>query len=164
MSTQLNKVIEKLQPGHRKLVLETLEEASIHITSRVLNNNLLKNGTLTLEESNFINKLVREVIYESAEDFLPQEEDFSGISPSPLEEPEDKVLTDDNGNKFIYRALNGELEPATADSLAHIEALGTSSDSPYSDETLPEIPSIPTPVYSPYEINENTIASNLLTF
>ena len=66
-----------------KEVSSVLEEATGIVTNRLVMENLLKNGKVTIEEATFLNKIAAEVITEAAEDFIP---DSIEVPDAPVEE------------------------------------------------------------------------------
>jgi len=149
-------------------VAYVLEETEIALTKRLLDFNLLKHGSLTIEEAEFLKSLVHEVITESAEDFIP--DDVDTIEPQelaqaipPEEAPEvpqeevpqeDKLLTDENGVIYKWNAVTGDLTPADepTEELVQSELTQDNSDLEQSPDPLA------------VQIDEATIASSLLRF
>ncbi len=133
-------------------VAKILEEAIKITSTRLLDHNLQKNGSLTLEEANFLKEMAREIIQEAAEDFIPDENQETiptDVVPSINDDEDvpapqqDKILTDEEGNIFTWNATTGSLDP-----------VDTPTDVPEQDEVLPE--------QEDNGITESTIASRLL--
>jgi len=93
----------------REIVLGSLQtalaEASNYITDKLVLESLVKNGNVSLEEANFFDSLVKEVLTEAAEDFVPD------ALPQPSEPI---LLTDEAGNQYMYQPETGELVPVAA--------------------------------------------------
>jgi hypothetical protein len=79
--------------------MKILEESIDYMTTRLINFNLQKNGSVTLEEAKFLNKLATEILLEAVNEMGEETPDT------------DKVLTDEQGNEFIYNPVTGELDP-----------------------------------------------------
>jgi len=111
-----------------------------YTTNRLIMENLIKHGSITIEEATFLNKLAADIITEAAGEFGQQTEG-APIEGAPIEgqpvapvdgqpvapvdgqpdasvdgQPDDQpapdtVLTDEQGNQFIYDPVTGELSP-----------------------------------------------------
>jgi len=88
--------------------MKNIEEAVNYITTKLINFNLKNNGEVTLEEAKFLNKLTFEVITEAAEELANEIESEDEVQETPLSE---KVLTDEQGNEYIYNPVTGALDP-----------------------------------------------------
>ena len=85
-----------------------IEEAIAITTERLINFNLKNNGEVTIEEATFLNKLAAEVITEAAEELANEIKNEDDTQETPLSE---KVLTDEQGNTYIYNPVTGALDP-----------------------------------------------------
>lgn len=129
-----------------------------YTTNRLIMENLMKNGSVTLEEAEFLNKLATEVITEAVnemgqevpdDDIMSEDQvsdDALGVAPMPEDQvsPEvpdsEKILTDEQGNEYIYNPVTGELDPVDTPSS---EDLGNTPDNTLTDtpdDTLGDIP------------------------
>jgi hypothetical protein len=101
-----------------------LNKAIDYTTNRLIFENLQKNGSVTIEEATFLNKLASDIITEAVNEMgieIPEENDMLLPSEETPETPEteemeevpesDKVLTDEQGNEFIYDPVTGGLNP-----------------------------------------------------
>ena len=117
----------------REIVLESLQialaEASNYITDKLVLESLVKNGSVSLEEANFFDSLVKEVLTEAAEDFVPD------ALPQPSEPI---LLTDEAGNQYMYQPETGELVPVAAGGEDEVPADEASADEAPADEAVAE--------------------------
>ena len=81
----------------------TLEETANVMADRMILKSLAKNGSMTLEEAEFFDGLVRRVVTESAEDFVPETLIQEGVEP--------KILTDEDGVVYSFNPATCELIP-----------------------------------------------------
>jgi len=103
--------------------MKILEESIDYMTTRLINFNLQKNGSVTLEEAKFLNKLATEILLEAVNEIQEETPDT------------DRVLTDEQGNEFIYNPVTGELDPVdTPEPETTEDGLGVPPESPESPE------------------------------
>jgi hypothetical protein len=94
----------------------TLEETSNAMADRIILESLAKHGSVTLEEAEFYDKLVRKIITEAAEEFVPEKlelptlEEMGMGMPAVAEGPE-MTLTGEDGTVYTYNPATGELTP-----------------------------------------------------
>jgi len=79
----------------------TLEETSNYMGNALVLNHLAKNGSVSLEESEFFHTICTDVITEAAEDFIPDTLD--------VPDEQDEVYYDKDGN--AYMLSNGAMVP-----------------------------------------------------
>lgn len=109
----------------------TLEETASIMADRVILESLAKNGSVSLEEAEFYDSLVRRVITEGAEEFVPESLDLSYLQEmADMEAAEAEaaengafanegdpmagdimILTDEEGATYQYNPVTGELTP-----------------------------------------------------
>jgi len=104
--------------------MKILEESINYMTTRLINFNLQKNGSVTLEEAKFLNKLATEILLEAVNEMGEELPDT------------DKVLTDEQGNEFLYNPVTGELNPVdTPEPETTQDGLGEPQETP--DQVMP---------------------------
>ncbi len=81
-----------------------LEETGNRMIDKMVLESLAKNGSVSLEEAEFYNSLVRKVITESAEDFVPDNLD-------PMSAANGMILTGEDGTVYSFDQATGELTP-----------------------------------------------------
>lgn len=106
----------------------TLEETSNIMADRIILESLAKHGSVTLDEAEFYDKLVRRVITEAAEDFVPEKIDLPEVAEeAPVEanpfvgaDGDVMTLTGEDGTVYSYNPATGELIPVegVADAVA----------------------------------------------
>ena len=84
----------------------TLEETANIMADRVILESLAKHGSVSLEEAEFFDSLVRRVVTEAAEEFVPDSLNISYIAESEL-----LTLTGEDGTVYSYNPATGELVP-----------------------------------------------------
>lgn len=99
------------------MVLPTiLENTSESLKAKTIARTILENGSINLEEAEFICNLVDQVITESIDEFIPDEIE---VEDMPEEDPAstigDMELFDADGNKYLFS--NGQLVPADSDGM-----------------------------------------------
>ena len=82
----------------------TLEETANLMADRIILESLAKNGKITLEEAEFYDSLVRRVITEAADEFVPDS------LPEP-EAAEPMILTGEDGTVYQFNPATCELIP-----------------------------------------------------
>jgi hypothetical protein len=93
----------------------TLEETANLMADRIILESLAKHGKITLEEAEFYDSLVRRVVTEAAEEFVPEE--------LPIQEAaEPMILTGEDGTVYQFNPATCELTP--------IEGTGGAEDNP----------------------------------
>lgn len=83
---------------------QTLEETANIMTDRVILESLAKNGKVSLEEAEFHDALVRRVIGEAAEEFVPD-------SLPIMEAGAPMILTGEDGTVYSFDPATGSLTP-----------------------------------------------------
>jgi hypothetical protein len=81
----------------------TLEETANVMADRMILKSLAKNGSISLEEAEFFDGLVRRVVTEAAEDFVPDTLVTEGAEPM--------ILTDQEGVMYNFNPATCELTP-----------------------------------------------------
>jgi hypothetical protein len=81
----------------------TLEETANAMADKMILKSLAKNGSISLEEAEFFDSLVRRVVTESAEEFVPETLLQEGV--------EEKILTDQDGVMYSFNSATCELTP-----------------------------------------------------
>jgi hypothetical protein len=84
-----------------------MENTGENIKSKIIARTILENGSINLEEADFICNLVDQVLTESVSEFIPDEIEVD--DEDGMEVEDDMELFDADGNKFIYS--NGMLIP-----------------------------------------------------
>ena len=97
---------------------KTLEETANIITDQIILESLAKNGSVSLEEAEFQDALVRRVITEAAEEFVPDELITEGAEPM--------ILTGEDGTVYSFNPATCELTP--------VENTGGAEDNPSVDD------------------------------
>ncbi len=92
-----------------------LEETGNLMVDKMVLESLAKNGSVSLEEAEFYNTLVRRVVTEAAEEFVPDELSMPEV-PEELEAPvagdnEVMILTGEDGTVYNFNPGTGELTP-----------------------------------------------------
>jgi uncharacterized protein YerC len=101
----------------------TLEETASIMADRLILESLAKSGNITLEEAEFYDSLVRRVITEAAEEFVPDRLDVAKY----LSEGEGmKTLTDEDGVVYTFNQATCELVP--------VEGTGGADNNPSVDD------------------------------
>jgi len=90
-----------------EFLAEVIQESETVITSRAILKQLERTGNVSIEEASIISNLVKDVLYEAAEEFLPDEADEGAPT---TEITGDLVLKDDTGNTYIFHSDTGTLE------------------------------------------------------
>ncbi len=80
----------------------TLEETGNLMVDRMVLESLAKNGSITLEEAEFFNTLVRRVVTEAAEEFIPESLPEVGAT---------MTLTGEDGTVYTFNQATCELIP-----------------------------------------------------
>jgi hypothetical protein len=90
----------------------TLEEAANIMADRVILESLAKRGSITLEDADFYDGLVRRVVTEAAEEFVPEklelpliQEGAEGMGGEPMK------LTGEDGTVYMFNPATCELTP-----------------------------------------------------
>jgi len=97
----------------------TLEETANLMADRIILESLAKHGKITLEEAEFYDSLVRRVVTEAAEEFVPEE--------LPIQEAaEPMILTGEDGTVYQFNPATCELTP--------IEGTGGAEDNPSTED------------------------------
>jgi len=108
----------------------TLEETANLMADRVILEALATNGKLTVEEAEFYDTLVRRVVTEAAEEFIPDSlnvEQYLAEAEAPAGQPgEPMILTGEDGT--VYR-----FDPATCE-LVPVEGTGGEDNNPSVDD------------------------------
>ena len=99
---------------------KTLEETANWMADKLILESLAKNGKLTLEEAEFYDSLVRRVITESAEEFVPASLEVEKYITEG--EEGEMILTDQDGTVYNFNKATCELTP--------IEGTGGAEDNP----------------------------------
>lgn len=93
----------------------TLEETANIMADRVILESLAKNGAVSLDEAEFFDSLVRRIITEAAEEFVPESIDLSYLQEEAdfqaLASQEPMILTAEDGTVYEYNPATGELAP-----------------------------------------------------
>jgi len=144
----------------------TLEETANIMADRVILESLAKHGSITLEEAEFYDSLVRRVVTEAAEEFVPEKLEM----PLIQESAEPMILTGEDGTIYNFNPATCELVPMDGaegadeaqDGLAAIEgegaeALGESTEVT-EEETLVEESEV-----SPDNIKETKVEGGVET-
>ncbi len=84
-----------------------LEETGNLMVDKMVLESLAKNGSVSLEEAEFYNTLVRRVVTEAAEEFVPDELN----TPPAAEDNEVMILTGEDGTVYNFNAGTCELTP-----------------------------------------------------
>ncbi len=111
-----------------------LEETGNLMVDKMVLESLAKNGSVSLEEAEFYNTLVRRVVTEAAEEFVPDELSAPEI-PEVAEAPmgmgggEAMILTGEDGTVYNFDPASGTLTPVEGtggadDESAALEAPG----------------------------------------
>jgi len=87
----------------------TLQETANIMADRVILESLAKNGKISLEEAEFYDTLVRRVITEAAEDFVPEKLEMTVIEENEGGEP--MKLTGEDGTVYMFNPATCELTP-----------------------------------------------------
>jgi len=87
----------------------TLEETANIMADRVILESLAKNGSVSLEEAEFYDSLVRRVVTEAAEEFVPEKLELPVIEESEGGEP--MKLTGEDGTVYMFNPATCELTP-----------------------------------------------------
>ena len=87
----------------------TLEETANIMADRVILESLAKNGKITLEEAEFYDGLVRRVVTEAAEEFVPEKLELPLIQEGMEGEP--MKLTGEDGTVYMFNPATCELTP-----------------------------------------------------
>ena len=103
----------------------TLEEAGNLMVDKMVLESLAKNGSISLDEAEFYNTLVKRVITEAAEEFVP---DSLLIQEGEGEEP--MILTGEDGTVYSFNPATCELTP--------VENTGGAEDNPSVEDFAPE--------------------------
>jgi len=80
-----------------------VESVSDNIAQRLILKNLSENGKVTIQEAEFFKMLSKELLTEGSDDLIPDEID------------DQMVLTDDQGNQYLYHSDTGALEMLQGD-------------------------------------------------
>jgi len=88
----------------------TLEETSNVMADRIILESLAKHGSVSLEEAEFYDKLVRKIITEAAEEFVPEKLEVPAME-APVAEGPEMTLTGEDGTVYTYNPATGELTP-----------------------------------------------------
>ena len=104
----------------RQVIAESIETslASAHqkILEKLIFENLLKNGNVSLEEAQFFDQLVGQILYESSHLVVPSAQEILEEMEMGTDENSTKVLVDpETGEKYIYNGETGELVQADDD-------------------------------------------------
>jgi len=86
----------------------TLEEAANLMADRIILESLAKHGKITLEEAEFYDSLVRRVVTEAAEEFVP---DSLPVEQFIQEAAEPMILTGEDGTVYQFNPATCELTP-----------------------------------------------------
>ena len=164
----------------------TLEETSNIMADRVILESLAKNGSVSLDEAEFYDALVRRVVTEAAEEFVPetlnmpiQEGEMPGMDAAAPEMPvaapgEAMVLTGEDGSIYKFDPATCELTPVEGaegadeaqdglDNITSNEADHSDSDEPFGESTEAEEGSEMIEESEVVELTESqTIVSNLI--
>jgi len=89
----------------------TLEETASIMADRVILESLAKNGNISLEEAEFYDKLVRRVITEAAEEFVPEKLEIPVIEEAEGMGGEPMKLTGEDGTVYMFNPATCELTP-----------------------------------------------------
>ena len=92
----------------------TLEETSNIMADRVILESLAKNGSISLDEAEFYDSLVRRVVTEAAEEFVPESLNMPVLEEMgmPAGAPgEAMVLTGEDGTVYNFDPATCELTP-----------------------------------------------------
>ncbi len=140
----------------------TLEETGNLMVDKMVLESLAKNGSIALDEAEFYNTLVRRVITEAAEEFIPES--------LPIQEAEEPmILTGEDGTVYSFNPGTCELVPVEGtgpadDASAALENPGegvVSEEIPMAEST--EVESTETLVEEATELTESQqIVSNLI--
>jgi len=133
---------------------KTLEETSGLIADKLILESLAKNGSITLQEAEFQDALVRRVITEAADEFVPED-------ISTPEKTSGMILTGEDGT--IYSFADGVLTPVEGAEPASAQddpALPEDENEPAMNDDLNESTQ---PASEIVELTESqTIVSNLI--
>ncbi len=99
----------------------TLEETANWMADKLILESLAKNGKLTIEEAEFYDALVRRVITEAAEEFVPEKLDIDQYITEG-EGGESMILTGEDGTVYSFNPATCELTP--------VEGTGGAEDNP----------------------------------
>ena len=140
----------------------TLEETSNIMADRIILESLAKHGSITLDEAEFYDSLVRRVITESAEEFVPESLTLPTLEEMGMEGEgdlgeqgpglemgeggEDMILTGEDGTVYSFNKATGELVPVEGaegaedaeeglDDIESNEAEHEDSDVPFAEST-----------------------------
>jgi hypothetical protein len=144
----------------------TLEETANIMADRVILESLAKHGSVTLEEAEFYDSLVRRVVTEAAEEFVPEKLEMPLIQESEGGEP--MILTGEDGTVYNFNPATCELIPVDGaegadeaqDGLADLEGPGAEAlgESTETKETLVEESEV-----SPDNIKETKVEGGVET-
>ncbi len=136
---------------------QVLEETGNLMVDKMVLESLAKNGKVSLEEAEFYNTLVRKVVTEAAEEFVPDELPAAPEAPV-VDESETMVLTGEDGTVYNFNAGTCELIPVEGTGGADDEsaALDNPGEGVVQDEILAQDMAESTEVTDEVELTEST--------
>jgi hypothetical protein len=97
------------------LLNESIAAAHDKILDRLIIKHLTENGSVTIEEAEFYNRITKQILTESSHLFVPEVSEIEETLMA-INEAEIKVLMDpETGEKYVYNMETGELVPAADD-------------------------------------------------
>lgn len=97
------------------LLNESIAAAHDKILNRMILKHLTENGSVSIEEAEFYNRITKQILTESSHLFVPEVSEIEETLIA-INEAEIKVLMDpETGEKYVYNMETGELVPAADD-------------------------------------------------
>jgi len=85
-----------------------IEETSNYLADKLVKENLIKNGKVTIEEAILLKNLAKELLVEAADEFTPDDDQLIDGDTSNIDNG-DMILTDQSGNEYVYDPATGTL-------------------------------------------------------
>ncbi len=134
-----------------------LEETGNLMVDKMVLESLAKNGSVSLEEAEFYNTLVRRVVTEAAEEFVPDELS-APEAPMGMGDGEAMILTGEDGTVYNFDPASGTLTPVEGTGGADDEsaALEEPGDGVVAEEVLAQDMAESTEVQAEEVLTEST--------